>query len=463
MRDVEQNFSNLKLFLKEGKTEEALQLLEETPLADVAEFLADQPLPILMDCFLLLDRVKQASVLDYLHIKKQVDIYNALPIRVFADIFEKMHSDSRADFYLALPDDKQMQLLPYLSKAVRRDVIMLSRYPEEKAGGIMSTDFVVLHHEMTAEEALQKMRQDAPSKKMMYSLYVVDENMRLIGIIDLKDLILANPTIPISDIAHDKLVFADLYDDRESVAHQIQKYGLMAIPVLNKQEQLVGIVSYDDAIDIIQEEQTEDMERFMGIIPRHHRDDYLRTSSWQHFKQRVSWVSGLFLLCVLAELLLHNYKSVFEKWSFLALYITMISDTGGNVGSQAATMVIRAMALGEITLKHWLSIIYKEARVACMLSLTLFILCFSSVWGLTYIFPSGIVPAKTYIVAITIALAVSLQVITATLIGASLPLLIKRLGKDPALAASPAITTIVDISGLLIYLATAHQIFSRAL
>ena len=463
--DIQKNSTFLKSLLHEGKQEELWKALQDTPLPDVAEFLAEQPPSILKDLFLLFDQEKQASLFDYFHINKQIEVYNALPIRVFSGIFQKMHSDTRADFYLELLEEQRMKLLPYLPKAVRRDVLTLSGYPEDKAGGIMSTDFVMVYGNMTVEEALAKIRQEAPSKKLMYCLYVVDENIHLTGIVDLKDLIMSDPKTSINALKNDNIICANLYDDKESVAHKIEKYDLMAIPILNGDGQVVGIVSYDDAIDVIRDEQTEDMERFMGIIPIGHRNDYLHTSSVQHFKQRMGWVAGLFFLGTFVVMIMHRYEKMFQSLPFLAFYLPLMSDTGGNVGSQSATMVIRSLALGEVTLKNWIKIVYKEAKVACMLALMLFFLCFIKVSAVDWI-------SKWYCnqsanwdeickIALTVSIAITLQVISATLLGATLPLLIKRLGKDPALAASPAITTIADLSGILIYLHIASFIFSE--
>lgn len=458
--DTKERLAQWQLLLDKHKKEELNTALGSAPMVEVADFLEKQPLSMLLELFLTFTQKQQSSLFCHFHENKQLELYNALSKPVFKGIFENMSSDLRADFYLCLDEGEQMHLLPYLSKKVRKDVLMLSAYPPEKAGGIMSTDFVAVDKNMTAEAALNQIRKDAPSGKLMYLLYMVDENMKLTGTIHLKDLIMAVPSTKMQEIARETMVFARSYDDKEAVARKIEKYDLVALPVLNKKGQIVGIVSYDDAIDVIREEDTEDMERFMGIIPdEEHRDSYLRVPYKKHFKQRIFWVASLFMFSVLSSLIIHNYEDVLRKWTFLMLYITTISDTGGNVGSQAATMIIRALSLGEISLKNWRKVLRKEVKIAFMVALSLFLLCFLKVTIFSYFFPEKESAIDPWKIGVTIALAIGLQVVVATIIGASFPLAIKALGKDPALAASPAITTIVDISGHIIYLGTACLCF----
>ncbi len=458
--DVQKRFANWRHLLKNKTHKELLIALGEAPLVEVAEFLAEQKLGDCIDLFLLLKQDTQATLFGHFHENKQLELYNALQGRAFAPIFGKMSSDLRADFYLSLADKQRFQLLPFLEHKVRQDVITLSGYSSDQAGGIMNTDFIVLDNKMTAKEALEKIRQTTSTKKMLYFLYVVDEHMKLISIVDLKDLIMASPATQIADFANETFVAAHLYEDRESVARKVEKYDLPVIPIINETEQLVGIVSYDDAIDVIRAEETEDMELFMGIRP-HKEDHYLKISSVDHFYQRIGWVSGLFILSVCSSLIIHSYEATLQKWHFLALYLPTISDTGGNVGSQAATMVIRALSLGQITLKNWLSIIYKEGKVALFLAFILFFLSFIKVFILSTIFSDQdewILDSTK--IAFTISLSIAFQTFTSTLIGATLPLLMKKLGKDPAAAASPAITTLVDISGLFIYLGMATLFYT---
>ncbi len=443
-------FSQWQALLKKGNTTTLISLLQEAPIVDVAEFLQKQDLSTCVKLIDFFDKQTQASLFGHFTEAYQLDLYHALPRRTLATIFSHMSSDVRVDFYQKLDDKQQAQLLPYLPKKVKQDVITLSAYPPETAGGIMSTDFATVHHEMSVQKALDKVREDAPSKKMMYYLYVVNTDMRMIGFVSLKDMIMSNPQALIKEILKDTFVFAKVREDRESVAQKIEKYSLAALPVLNDDKQLVGIVSHDDALDVIRAEHTEDMERFMGITSD--GQDYSKTPSREHFKKRIGWVGGLFIVSFLSGYIMHQYEDLLTFLPILPFYMTTINDAGGNTGSQAATMIIRALALRQISLKNWMAILFKELKVALMFMVTLALLTFIKVMVLSS--PSATEPAL-YKIAFVISLSVSLQVLTATLIGATLPLFIHWLGKDPALAASPAITTIVDITGILIYFTTA--------
>jgi magnesium transporter len=270
---------------------------------------------------------------------------------------------------------------------------------------------------------------------------------------------MAEPASKVAQTMHRDFVFAYVDDDREKVAQQIEKYDLVAIPVLNRANQLVGIVTHDDAIDIIRAEHSEDMQKFMGIVQANEEFDYMGTSAFRHFKKRVVWVVSLAALGIISGLIIHRFENALEKLLILALYMPMVADTGGNSGSQAATVVVRALALGQITIKNWLTILWKEARISLLLAVCLGLLAYAKVLFLSW---ETEIPSAYSLptIAIMISLALSLQVVTATVIGAGLPLLVRRLGGDPAVAASPAITTVVDITGLLIYFGTATLFFS---
>lgn len=439
--------------LAQQQESQLLELLSDAPIVEVADFLAQQPPQKSLELLMLLSQELQGAIFADFEEEQQLTVYRLLAKKDFARIFEHIPSLQRAEFYQQLSDKEQVQLLPYLSKKVREDVITLSAYPPETAGGIMSTDFATVIEDMTVKQAINKLREDSPSKKMIYYIYVVDKNMRMIGFVSLKDLIMAIPDEKVSSVLHENFTYAVVNDDRESVAQKIEKYDLVALPILNEAKQLVGIVRYDDAMDVIRAEETEDMEKFMGIVSNEDTADYLKASSLQHFKKRVIWIVGLFMASILSELIIHQHEALLGRLTVLALYLPMIAGAGGNAGSQAATVVIRAVSLGQITLQNWLSVIFKEAKVACLLAICLFFLAFLKV-----IILSGntvIAHHSTYSLALAIALSLSLQVITSTVVGAALPLIAKYFNGDPAVAASPAITTLVDITGMAIYFAVS--------
>lgn len=441
--------------LVETQEWEALALvLKKLQGVEIAEVLKNLEKEARLQVFQELDLRTQGYVLEHFSLELIYEIYEAFEKKRFAQILAHTSSDVRADFYRNLPKEEQLELLPYFSKKIRQDIIHLSTYEPETAGGIMITDFATIEEDMKVSEALKKIREDNPSNKMIYYIYVVDEDMKMLGFVTIKDLIIADPKDKISDLVKRDFVFATVDEDRESVARKIEKYNLLAIPVLNHRGQIAGIITHDDALDVIRAEHTEDLEKFMGIVPVDKEFDYLNTPSWKHFLKRVVWVTSLAAVGIVSGIIIHRFEKALEKLIILAIYMPMVADTGGNTGSQAATVVVRALALGQITVKEWFKVIFKEAKIALLLALVLGFLSFLKVVFLSW---ETEIPEEfsLFSVALAIAIALSLQVITATIIGAALPLIVKKLGGDPAVAASPAITTVVDITGMLIYFGTA--------
>lgn len=439
---------------EQGKTEELVEMFEELPTMDVAEFLADKPLEEILTNLRKLDLEDQGRIFsDFTH-DLQVEIFRSMQKRECAHLMGHMFSDVRADLYQELTKDEQIELLPYLDKKVREDVIILSAYPPECAGGIMTTDFATIFADMTAAEAMAKIRKDAPSKDMIYYIYVVDHTMVMKGFVTLKDLVMSEPKTKVNELLTEHFVHAEVNEDRESVAQKIEKYDLAALPVLNSLYQLVGVVSHESAIDIIQRENTQDLEMIMGIMPSKDDTGYMDTSSFNHFKKRVVWLVSLAAIGIVSGMIINEYQGVLESFIILAMYMPMMAATGGNTGSQAATVVIRALSLGEIEDGDWIKIVFKEVKISFMLSVCVAALTYLKIAFLSFqsLLPKGF--TMSYIAA-TIAVAIAIQVITSALIGAGLPLVVRRLGGDPAVVASPAITTIVDITGLLIYFTVA--------
>ena len=456
-KDEPQDSENQELLQdlsEQGKTEELVEMFEELPTMDVAEFMEEKPIEEVIAYLKQLDIEDQGRIFsDFTH-TIQLKLFHALDRRSFAKIFAHIYSDIRADLYQELTKEEQIELLPYLDKHVREDVIILSAYPPETAGGIMTTNFATIFADMTAAEALAKIRKDAPQKDMIYYIYVVDDSMVMKGQVTLKDIVLAEPQSKVMEMLNEFIVSAEVNEDRESVAQKIEKYDLVAIPVLNSLNQLVGIVSHEEAIDIIRAEQAEDFEKFGGIMTSANDDEYLQTSSFHHFKKRVVWLVSLAAIGILSGMIINSYQNVLENFIILAMYMPMMAATGGNTGSQAATVVIRSLTLGEINDADWMKIVFKEAKISFMLSV--------SVAGLTYVkiaylsFHALLPPGFTMsFIAVTISIAIAIQVVTSAVIGAGLPLIVRRLGGDPAIVASPAISTIVDITGLLIYFTVA--------
>lgn len=430
--------------------EKIREALEEYPTAEVVEYLESKEPNEIIRFLNILDDEDAGRIFSDFEIETQYKVYKVCDKVFFARVFANMYSDLRADFFQELDKEEQIEFLPYLDKKIREDVIVLSAYPPDTAGGIMNTDFATVMITMTCQQALAKIRKDAPSQKMIYYIYVVNDKMELLGIITLKDLIMADPKEIVRDIYTEQIIYAEVNEDRELVAGKIEKYDLVAIPVVNSLNQLVGIVSHEEAIDVIHAEHTEDLERFMGIVPSVDEQTYLNTSVFSHFKKRVVWLVCLAAVGLISGVIIQNYQNVLEQLIILTLYMPMMTATGGNTGSQAATVVIRAMALDEIRSIDWLRVIWKEMRVSLMLALCVGSLVYIKV---AYLTSEGLAPPgfSLEFVGKIIALAMGIQVISSAIVGAGLPILAKKIGGDPAVAASPAITTLVDITGLLIY------------
>jgi magnesium transporter len=320
----------------------------------------------------------------------------------------------------------------------------------------MTSEYMTLPLNITAGEALAKLRKEGPEKETIYESYIVDSDRKLIGVISLKDLILAPTHSKLSDIMQTDIIFVRSSDDQEEAAQKIAKYDLLAIPVLNDSDALVGIITHDDVLDILQEEHTEDVEKLMAITASS-GGNYLEISSWDHFKRRVSWIVGLAAMGVFSGAIIHRFESVLEQYILLAIYMPMMADTGGNTGSQSATVVIRALALQQVQLKDSLKVLFKEFKVSLLLAIILMLLAFIKV---LFISDEPTLPSGRTLkdIAFIVSGALGLQVITSTLIGALLPLGAAKLKVDPAIIAAPALTTVVDISGLLIYFLLAQAL-----
>ncbi len=399
---------------------------------------------------------KRAEIFCYLDETMQLELAEKMGRMELAFLVSDMSSDDRVDFLKRIPEDRKEAVLPAMARAEREDIRRLSQYPEGTAGAVMSSDYAALTPELSANEAVDKLRREAPDKETIYYAYVVDKNRRLIGYVSLKDLIVARSWSPVGEIMQTNVVFANVLDDQEDVAFKIQKYDLIALPVVKDDNFLVGIVTHDDAMDIITREHTEDMEKMMAIAGEHENARYMKTSAWSHFKNRCGWVVFLSVLGLVSGFIVQRFEPLLIQFAILATFMPMLADTGGNTGSQSASLVIRALALKEISARDIFRVLFKEFKVALPLGILLAVLA----WGRVYIFADGGVPDgfSATIIGLAVGTALGLQVLTATLIGALLPLIAHRMRLDPAVVASPALTTVVDITGLIIFFMTAKMI-----
>tara|TARA_R100000027_G_scaffold67340_1_gene65677 strand:- start:44498 stop:45877 length:1380 start_codon:yes stop_codon:yes gene_type:complete len=399
---------------------------------------------------------RQAEIVSHLPIALQSRLILSLQRSDAGLLLVEMPPDDRAGLFRQLDEEQRERIYPSIATAEREDIRRLTAHPADSAGSVMSSDYVALERSMTVAEALHQIRLEAPEKEIVYYVYVLDKARRLIGLVSLKNLIIAKENSTIEELMRSDFVTAHVTDDKETAARKIQKFDLIALPVVNDENVLVGIITHDDALDVITQEQQEDLEKLMAISGSHDVGTYLQTPALVHFKNRAYWVVGLAALGLVSGLIIHSFEDSLAQLMILALYMPMVADTGGNTGSQSATVVVRGLALGEIRPRDIFRVLFKELRVSLLLALVLAVLSFGKVLFLSH--GADIPPGFTIErIASVIALSLGMQVVTATLIGAWLPMIASKFKLDPAVVASPALTTIVDITGLLLYFTAAKM------
>ena len=397
-----------------------------------------------------LEILQRAEIFSHFDLDQQVDLATGQNRHQMACLLEEMPADDRADLFQKLDEKVREELLPLMAKAEREDIRKLAQYEEETAGSVMSTDYAILRADMDIPQAIEQLRIQAPDKETIYYIYVVDERRKLIGFVSLKDIIIARSARHIRDLMHTDIIKASVHEDQESVARKIEKYDLIAIPVIDDNDVIVGIVTHDDAIDIIRQEETEDIEKLMAISGEHETTPYLKIPAWRHFRNRSGWIIVLGIISILAGLIIEQYEALLLQFAVLATFMPMIAGTGGNTGSQSAMLVIRALALREISSRDILRVLFKEFQVALPLGCVMGMVAFSR---LVFFADGSALPVGITLttLGLAVAAAFALQVLSATLIGALLPLCAVALKLDPAVVTSPALSTIVDISGLTIF------------
>jgi magnesium transporter len=451
--------SDLRNLITSGNAKSLKTYCESSHPVVVAEMISSLTTGEAWDVLRHADYQTRSDIFSHLNDELQVDIIGALGRGDIARLLADMPPDDRADVFKLLPEDRREEVLPAMAQAEREDIRRLSAYKEGTAGAVMTSDYATLSPELTASKAIDRLREIAPDRETIYYAYVVDGHRKLIGFISLKDLIIARKESRIGEIMHRDVICARVEDDQEDAARKIQKYDLIALPIINGNEALVGIITHDDAIDIITQEQTEDMEKLMAISGRHEAAAYMKTPVIKHFKNRVLWIVVLALFGFISGAIVQKFEGLLLQFAILVTFMPMLADTGGNTGSQSATLVVRALALEEITHKDIVRILLKEAQIGLLLGVLLGAIAYGRVlfFGAGSSGPAGF---SIGTIGIAVSVALTLQVITATVIGALLPLCAARLKLDPAVIASPALTTVVDITGLLIFFITVRVILN---
>lgn len=448
---------DLRAMLAQGESLALQEFCVNAHPAEVAEALESLPRKEAWSVLQYATVADRAEIFSHFDEDFQIAVISVMNRDEIAALLTEMAADDRADLVRELPESLLENVLPAMAKAEREDIRTMIAYQEGTAGAVMTSDYAVLSPGLTVMQALDRLREVAPDKETIYTSYVVDDQRCLLGSVTLKELILARREALIQDIMHQDIIMSRVNDDQEDAAHKIQKYDLIALPVVNDEKMLVGIITHDDAIDVIIQEQTEDMEKLMAISGSHEEGTYMKSSAWLHFQNRAPWVLALAILGLVSGYVVQSFEGLLQQIALLAVFMPMLADSGGNTGSQSATLVIRALALKEISSRDALRILGKEFQVGLLLAVLLGFVAYARV----ALFSAGSsIPAdlNASLLGFAIALALGLQVLSSTIIGAMLPLSVARFRWDPAVIASPALTTIVDVTGLLIYFYTVKLV-----
>ncbi len=447
----------IRELLKKKRYKVLRSFLDDHHEKEIAEYLGFLNPKEIWTVLNLVDVYKRAEIFSYLEMETQVEMVSVELRKNVTELLMGMSHDDRADLFQHLEKDVADKLLLVLPPKERTDIINLTSYEAETAGAIMTTDYATLFGHDTVEESIKKIRREAPSKETIYYIYVTNEAGRLIGFVSLRNIILSRPKQKIMDVMKSDVIFIYVDDDQEKAAMMIEEYDLIALPVVDHSERLVGIITHDDAIDIIREEQTEDLEKLMAISGGVHEKSYLDVPAYTHFKKRVFWVIVLGILGLVSGLIIQRFQNILESLIILTFYMPLLNAAGGNTGSQSATVVIRAISLNELLPRDVFKVMKKELIISALLCACLGLMTYLRVLFFTV---DSAIPSRFTLgkIAAVISLALSIQVVWSTIFGAVIPIIATKLKIDPAVVSSPALTTIVDMGGITIYFLAAKII-----
>ncbi len=431
--------------LDRGDSASVQTWFEELQAADIADILAQLDQPHASQALALIPLEERAVVFGYLPTARQAELVAALRRQEIVELFHEMSADERADLFNALPEREQERVLPALAQAEREDIRRLSSYAEGTAGAVMTSEYATLGADLTAREAVEELRRVAPDKETIYDAYIVDGERRLVGVVSLRDLIVAPPTARVADIMETDVVYARVEDSRKSAAEKIARYDLTALPVINGGDRLVGIITADDAMDVAEAESTDSFHKVgtVGPLGASLRD----ASTWLLFRKRVFWLVVLVFGNIFSGAGIAFFEDTIAAHIALVFFLPLLIDSGGNAGSQSATLMVRALATGDVVIRDWGRMLGREIGVALLLGLVMAVA----------VSVLGVIRGGPHI-AMVVALTMICVVMVGSLIGMSLPFVLSRLKFDPATASAPLITSIADAAGVLIYFAIASTL-----
>ncbi len=433
--------------LKEKKYLQLKQMLKEENPVDIAGILEEMPAEMLLLVYRLLPKELAAEVFAEMDNDQQEILIQAFSDQELQDVLDELYLDDTVDIIEEMPANVVKRILRQTKPEVRKKINEILHYPEDGAGSIMTIEYVDLKKNMTVDEAFSRIRATGVDKETIYTCYVTNADRKLEGLVTVRELLLSPKSAIIGDIMETHVIAASTLDDKEQVANQLKKYDFLALPVVDQENRLVGIVTFDDAMDVLQDESTEDIEMMAAITPT--GKPYLKTSTLDIWKKRVPWLLLLMVSATFTGKIIQVYEDALAAQVVLTAFIPMLMDTGGNAGSQSSVTVIRGLSLGEIRMTDIFKIIWKETRVALLCGLTLAIANFAKMMLLDRI---------SFSVSLVVGLTLVVTVAIAKITGGTLPILAKRVGVDPAVMASPFITTVVDALSLIVYFQIASAL-----
>ena len=443
----------LKL-IEEKKYQEYKKVVNELPEIDVAQWIEELQEEQMIIAFRALPKDLAADVFSYLSSDSQQLIINGITDKELKNIVEDLYIDDAVDMLDEAPANVVQRVLQNASNETRALINQFLNYKEDTAGSIMTAEFLDLKKGMNVKEALDRIRRICKDKETSYTCYVLDKNRILEGMITVKTILMAKDEEMIDDLMDTQVIYTTTNEDKENVAKLLSKYDLFALPVVDNENRMVGIVTIDDAVDVIEDEATEDFEKMAAMLPSDR--PYLESKVTTLFKNRIVWLIVLMISGIIVGEILGYYEAKIAAIPLLVTFVPMLNDTGGNCGNQSSTMVIRGLTTGDITTKDWLKVWWKEFRVSLLVSIVLASFNFIRIAFFTKA-PEGV---NVYMIAVSVSGALFLIVILAKSVGGLLPILAKKLKLDPAVMAAPLITTLVDAAAIIIYFTfVSHLLF----
>ena len=438
---------------KYGTLRDILETMNPVDIAELFEELQDQKEPIL---FRLLPKELAADAFVEMDEETQQFLIHGFSDSELKEVVDELFVDDAVDIIEEMPANVVKRILRQADPVTRKAINELLKYPDDSAGSIMTTEFISLRPSMTVEEAIKRIRRTGVDKETIYTCYVTDNLNRLVGIMTVKTLLLSDESEKVEDLMEENVIAVNTLDDQEEVAQLLSRYNFLALPVVDTENRLVGIVTIDDAMDVLEEEVTEDIEKMAAVMPSD--KPYMKTSTIGLFKKRIPWLLVLMVSATFTGAIITGFESALAANMALSAFIPMLMSTGGNAGSQSSVSVIRAISLGEIAFKDLFRVIWKEIRVAVICGVVLSAANFIKImlWDFCNTPPEEALP-----VAAVVCLTLVVVVIIAKVIGCFLPILMDKIGFDPAVMASPFISTVLDALSLLVYFSFATLILSQ--